>query len=215
MTAEKFVNAVMKKVKCGKTKKREIKQQLLSDISLAVERGETFHEIMARMGSVQEMADEFNDNFSEEERKKYTRQKRIKIVLVLAGILLFLAAAVYWMLPKSAEIGDSGVFQQMTVEERIKEIIGQLDGNDYDALQKNAIEEMKPYLTDEMMGASKKQIAEDWGDCKSFGTVYMAEVSQKGVHMAVGEVTVAYENVSVTYRISLDEHMKLAGLYMR
>ena len=45
--------------------------------------------------------------------------------------------------------------------------------------------------------------------------VYMAEVIQGGRHFAVGEMTVTYENVSATYRLTYDENMRLAGLYVR
>lgn len=43
----------------------------------------------------------------------------------------------------------------------------------------------------------------------------MVEMAQGNQHFAVGEVTVAYENVSVTYRLTYDEDMLLAGLYVR
>lgn len=215
MTAEKYVNAIIKKVKCGKEKRQEIKEQLLSDISIALEQGETLEEIMNHMGSVQEMAAEFNENLSKEEQKKYSKSKCMKTVAVVAGILILIVAAVYWFLPKGAEIGASGKFEQNIVEEQIKAVVQELNEKDYEALQKNAIEEMKPYLTAETLETAKKQTAADWGEFKSFGTVYMAEISQMGKHSVVGEVTVTYENASVTFRISFDEDMKLAGLYMR
>lgn len=215
MTAEKYVNAIIKKVKCGKEKRREIKEQLLSDITIALEQGDTLEEIMKNMGSVQEIAAEFNENLSFEEHKRYVKSRRIKIVSGVAAALVVVAAAVYWFLPKGAEIGTSGKFEQAVVEERIKAVVQELNEKDYEALQENAIELMKPYLTEETMEAAKKQTAADWGEFKSFGTVYMAEISQMGKQSVVGEVTATYENASVTFRISFDEDMKLAGLYMR
>ncbi len=41
------------------------------------------------------------------------------------------------------------------------------------------------------------------------------EVLQRGKYFAVCQVTVTYENTSVTYTISFDESMKIAGLYMK
>lgn len=215
MTAEKYVNAIIKKVKCGKEKRQEIKEQLLSDISIALEQGETLEEIINHMGSVQEMAAEFNENLSGEEHRKYSKSRCMKIIAAVAGILIIVIAAGYWFLPKGAEIGASGKFEQTVVEEQIKSVVQKLNEKDYKALQENAIEEMKPYLTAETMEAAKKQTAADWGECKSFGTIYMAEISQMGKHSVVGEVTVTYENASITFRITLDEDMKLAGIYMR
>ena len=43
----------------------------------------------------------------------------------------------------------------------------------------------------------------------------MTEIVQGNTHMAVGEITVVYENITVTYRLSYDEEMRLAGLYVR
>ncbi len=44
---------------------------------------------------------------------------------------------------------------------------------------------------------------------------YISEVSQINQHYVIGQVTAAYENVSITYTITLDEDMKWAGLYMK
>lgn len=215
MTAEKYVNEIVKRVKCGKEKRREMKQQLLSDISIALEQGKSLEDVIKEMGSVQEVASEFNENLSEADHKKYSANKRAKIIAAVVCILVLVIAVVYWLLPKGAEIGTSGVFDQETVEEQIKEVIQELNEQNYEALQERATEEMKPYLTAETMEEAKKQTATDWGECKSFGTMYMAEISQMGKQSVVGEVTVTYENASVTFRISFDEDMKLAGVYMR
>ena len=61
----------------------------------------------------------------------------------------------------------------------------------------------------------RKTLSDDWGERKKFGAVYMAEVIQGNKHLAVGEMTVTYENVSVTYRLSYDEDLRLAGIYVR
>ena len=43
----------------------------------------------------------------------------------------------------------------------------------------------------------------------------MSEIRQRGQRYAVVQVAVMYENVEVTYTITFDENMKLAGLYMK
>ena len=43
----------------------------------------------------------------------------------------------------------------------------------------------------------------------------MTEFIQMRKHLAIGEITVTYENISVTYRLSYDRDMKLAGIYIR
>ena len=71
------------------------------------------------------------------------------------------------------------------------------------------------YNREEAMAEVKKQISDDWGERQQFGTVYMSEIEQKNQHFAVGEIMVVYENVSVVYRLTYDEEMRLAGLYIR
>ena len=43
----------------------------------------------------------------------------------------------------------------------------------------------------------------------------MVELVQGNTHLAVGEITVTYENVSATYRLTYDKDMRLAGIYVR
>ena len=61
----------------------------------------------------------------------------------------------------------------------------------------------------------KQILEEDWGERGQFGTAYIAELSQGNEHYAVGEIMVAYEKVNVTYRLTFDQDMRLAGLYVR
>ena len=51
MSAEKYVDSVVRKVRCGREKKKEIRQQLLSDITAAREEGESLESIIGRIGS--------------------------------------------------------------------------------------------------------------------------------------------------------------------
>lgn len=215
MNAEQYVNAVAKKVKCGKDRKNEIKKQLMADIETRMDQGEQPEEIISRMGTVQEMADGFNETVPVSERKRYARNKALKILLSVCAVLILLIAAAYWMFPKGTEIENSDYFDKDQVETAMKETVELFDTGDSASLLENAILEMEPYLTPEAIAEIKKQISEDWGERQQFGTVYMSEVEQKNTHFAVGEIMVTYENVSVVYRLTYDEEMRLAGLYIR
>ena len=61
----------------------------------------------------------------------------------------------------------------------------------------------------------KNDLSEDWGARRQFGAAYIAELEQQNAHFAVGEITVTYDNISVTYRLTFDSNMRLAGLYVR
>ncbi len=100
MTAEAYVNKIVKKIKCSGKRRREIKRQLLSDISSELAGGEKLEAIVGRMGEPREAAAEFNQNMPETERKAYSRNKVIKVLAVIAVVIAAAACILYWMLPK-------------------------------------------------------------------------------------------------------------------
>lgn len=215
MTIEKYVNKIIRKMKCSRSRCLEIRQQLLSDIGAARENGESPADIMRRMGSADEVAREFNQNMPAGERKVYRRNKILKIVITVAVIIAVAAGIIYRMLPKGVEMGTSGVFEQNTVTEQAEWVIEKLDENDFDVLIEASDAAMQQVLTQETIDDARASIGDDWGDFRSYGQTYMSELKQNGKTFAAVQMTVAYENVSVTYTILFDEDMKLSGLYMK
>ena len=215
MDAKKYVNAIVRKTRCDGKKKKDIKKQLLTDIHMRMKQGERLEEIISQMGAVKEIADSFNENISLEEQKRYVRNKVMKIAISIIAVLIFLISFVYWMFPKSFDIEQSKYFNKDQVETSMKETIELLDAGDYIALQEKVTPKMQTLLNAETMDDVKGALSDDWGERKMFGAVYMVELIQGSGHFAVGEITVTYENVSVTYRLTYDEDMRLSGIYVR
>ena len=210
-----YIKEVMKKIRCGGAKKKEIKKQLETDIAMRLEQGASLEEVLEEMGSAKEFAEGFNENLSAEEKRKYRLAKTGKAVLAIIVVLVVIVAGISRMLPKTIAIEDSQYFDKAKVESSMLETISLLDADDYEALQNNAIPAMASTLNKETIIPIKEQLAENFGEPVSYGTAYIVELVQNHTHYAVGEITVAYENVSVTYRLTYDEQMRLAGLYMR
>ena len=215
MGERQYVNAIARKIKCNGKKKKEIKKQLLMDIHMRMDQGEQLEEIISQMGTTKEIADGFNENISLKEQKRYARNKVLKIVIPIIVVLVFLILFVYWMFPKSFDIEQSKYFNREQVETAMKETIELLDAGDYIVLQESAIPQMQPLLNAETMDSVKGVLSDDWGERKQFGAVYMVELIQGNRHFAVGEITVTYENVSATYRLTYDKDMRLSGIYVR
>lgn len=215
MTAEKYVNNITKKIKCSKKKRIEIKQQLLSDISAELENGEVLENVLKRIGSVEEVAKEFNQNLSEAEERAYKKQKKITILSGAAFIIIVVIAAVYWFFPKVASLEEGGSFEKAVVEEQVKTVIQELDENQFETLRGHAIEQIQELLVEDTFIPIKEQLGEDWGERQSIGTIYMAEVKQQGQLFVVAQVVVGYKNINVTYTITFDKDMNLAGLYIK
>lgn len=215
MTAEAYVKQIVKKVKCGKKRRLDIEKQLLYEIKERTETGENLQDILSEMGTVEEIAAGFNENISEADRRKYRRNTWVKILVSIVATLLALAAVVVWYLPKVNDIESSGIFVKADVEQKLVEVITLLDEDDYESLQAVSTSQMAKVLTKDYMSAAKQQLSERFGERISVGTIYMQGIHQMGQNLAVSQVTVTYENVSIVYTITFDEDMKLAGLYMR
>ncbi len=219
MKAETYVDKIVKQIQCSKSKKEEIRKQLLGDIRERVAAGESEEAVIAQMGTVEELAQEFNESFSAKERKRSRKSRSTKMIiitiLVIIGLFAIATALLYWMLPKGTDISESSTFVKEQVEARVEEVINLLDDGAYDTLAENATEQMAGVLNDEDMDAAKQLVGDDWGARVELGTIYMQEVEQQGVHYVITQVAASYENVTVTYTITFDENMKLAGIYMK
>ena len=209
----KYVKSIVKKLRCSGTKKQEIKKWLESDISAAIEGGESMESIRERMGTPENAAKEFNDNFPPEELRAAGRSKKVKIAAVIVLVLAVLALFVYWLLPKvSTEIIH---FDEEKVKERVTLIIDLLDADDYEEIKKYSIDAMKTDGVEKSIREIKALFGSDWGKRESFGAMYMVEFTQMGQRMVTVQVNASYENTSVTYTITLDKDLQLGGLYMK
>lgn len=215
MQQEEYIKSVVRKLQCSGQKKEEIEKELASDIQTALANGESWEEIENRMGTSDQLAKEFNENLTPEELAGRKRKQGLLIAGIIVGILVLLGAGVFWILPKSYELEESGIFQEAVVLEQTEEIIALLDMEDYAGLEECAIEKMKPFMQENVIVEAKATLGEELGENQGITSSYMAEVRQAGQRTAVIQATVQYENRSVTYTISYDEDMRLAGLYMK
>lgn len=216
MTAKQYVNGIVKQIKCGDAKKREIRRKLQADVEVKLSQGNSLEDIISQMGTMDEITADFNENISAGEQKKYARNKAIRMAVLIVLLLAVISALTYWKMPKGIEIEKSKYFNASQVEEAMKKTVEQLDAGEFEDLKKNSISEMTPFLNYEEWEKAKDTIMEEsWGERTQFGPVYLAEVAQGNTHCVVGEITVTYENVSVTYRITYDQDMRLSGLYVR
>lgn len=215
MSPEKYVKQVTHKVVCSKRKKRDIEKQLLVEITERMQAGEGVDDILSSMGSVEEIAEGFNESISEAEKKACKRQKLYKILIVVVLLIVIAGIFIRWSMPKTNDVRESQIFNESEVEQKLTEVIDLLDKDDYDTLQEMSIDQLKSVLTKTTMDSAKEDLSTDWGKRTALGNIYSQEVTQKGQHYVICQVNASYENVSVTYTITFDEDMKLAGLYLK
>lgn len=215
MTAERYVREVGKLLKCRTSKKREIKSQLLSEINNAVADGEALEDVLKRMGIPWDYANRYNDHFDKAERKAAKRERSVKtwgIALIIIAIILFV---VYWNLPRWSDISESTVFSGEQVKAEAEEIIRLYSDNDFQAVTARMNDDMKQVLNAATLQYTKSQLNEDFGELYAFGNMYASEAKQNGKFYAMVQVSVSYSNTSVTYTVTFDADMKLAGFYVK
>lgn len=206
---KKYINQIIRKLKCSKKRREEIKRQLLSEME------ESSQDAMQNLGNPAEIAAEFNESFSEEEKKAYKKEKWIKIAVLILLIIIVAAGIIWWMLPKQSWLKDSKIFEEDKVADQAELVVEYFDADDYEALKAISDDNMKTFFDTQDLKSDKALIAENWGEQESIGNVYMLEMTQRGRKSAVVQMHVQYENVTVMYTIFFNRDMELEGLWMQ
>jgi len=212
---KEYINQVVRKLKCSKKKRDEIKKQLLSDFVAELENGEKEQDIIKRMGKPTEIAEEFNSSFSDEEKKRYKKEKRTKRIGIIFIILVVVAGSIWWVLPKQKWIEDSEIYDKDTVLYQTEFVLECLEADNYEALKDISDETMATLLEGDDIIEAKSQIGMDWGERQSIGNTYVVEATQMGIKSAIVQMHVVYENESVMYTIFFNPDMELTGLWMQ
>lgn len=215
MTAEQYVKEVGKLLKCRTSKKKEIKSQLLADINSAAAKGEDVEDVLKRMGIPWDYANRYNDNFDKAEKKAAKRERTLKIWGIVLLVIAALIMVIYWKLPKWSDISESTVFSEELVKAQAEEIIRLYSDDKFQEVTERMNDDMKEVLNAATLQYTKSQMKEEFGELLAFGNMYASEARQNGRLYAMVQVSVSYSNMSVTYTITFDEDMMLAGFYMK
>lgn len=206
---KKYINQIIRKLKCSKKRREEIKRQLISEMD------EGLKDSVQSPGNPVEIAEEFNNSFSEEEKKVYKKEKWMKIVGLVLVLFIVLAGIIWWIIPKQIWLEDSKVFDVNAVEAQAEAVVDYFGKDDYESLKEISDDKMREFLNTHDLESDKVLIGEDWGEQESVGKVYMVELTQRGRKSAVVQMHVQYENANVLYTISFNRDMELQGFWMQ
>lgn len=152
-------------------------------------------------------------------RERLNKQLSWRVVLLIIAIMVVVVFLIFTMSNRQIRTQelttDDADFQKAVVEEQIETLITALNEEDYAYAQSISTEKLKPYMEKEEYEKAKTQVSDDWGDFVSMGTIYTGKATQKGKVYAVGQVAVSYENVAVTYNITFNDSMQLAGFFFK
>ncbi|MFR7592384.1 MAG: DUF3887 domain-containing protein [Longibaculum sp.] len=213
MNKEQYMKLVMKKLGCTKKEKEKIKVDLNNDIDMALKNGETFEDIMKRMGTPEEVAQEFNDNLGVVYKKSH-KKLIIGIIVGIVAVIIAIVLYIQSLIPDIDPLGTSGLYQESEVHQWNVEAIGYLNQNDYDSLRQMTSPHLRDQLDDQIIIKAKNDLGE-LGHFEKITSEQSAEAKQKGELLVVSEVVALYEKRSVTYTISFNESGQLVGIYMK
>lgn len=213
MNKEQYIKLVMKKLGCTKKEKEKIKVDLNNDIEMALKNGETFEDIMKRMGTPEELAQEFNDNLGVVYKKSH---KKLIIGIIIGVVAVIIAVILYiqTLIPDINPLGTSGLYRESEVHQWNVEAIDYLNQNEYDSLRRMTSPDLQNQLDDQVIEKAKNDLGE-LGKFEKVTSEQSAEAKQNGELLVVSEVVALYEKRSVTYTISFNESGELVGIYMK
>lgn len=213
MNKTQYVRQVIYHLNCSRFEKERIRQDLLSDIDVALEAGETWQDILHRLGPAKQMAKEMSENMGLPCERSH-RNLIIGIISgVVGGIIVLLVLGYLWT-PRQVSLKDSSYFDENTVYQQAQTVVEDLNNADFNAIYELSNAKLKKAL-------SVQQLKENWekmdvGSFQEISRYYATEMdSLIQQDYAVCEVLAVYSQHTVTFTISFDTDMKLAGLYMK
>lgn len=212
MNKEAYMKQVMRHLNCQKNKKREIKKELDADIEAALFNKESWEDIQKRLGSPEQLANEFNENLGFVKKKRHFVV--IGVIIVIVGLLIGGYFYIRSLIPVTNELGTSGLYEQSVLEEKASQVIELLNAKDFVQLQNLSDSLLAKEISEQKMNAAIEQLGE-LGDYQKITNRLFVEVTQKDATIAVGEMTALYAQRTVTYTISFNQDMQLVGLYMK
>lgn len=213
MNKERYLKVFRKELLCDKNKAKEICEDLMADIQVAKDNGESWEAVQLRLGSPKMLALEFNDNLEIQPKKS-----KFKLLFVVIALVIGLCVLAFFYLksfiPETHSLGTSGYFKQSEIEEKTSEVIDAIGQRDYQLIIEMSNSKMKSVLTQRQFDEAIDGLGELGTFEKITHQIYV-ELTQNEKVNATGEIVANYKKRSVTYTISFDQEMKLSGLYMK
>lgn len=208
MNEKEYVKKVLKRIPLQKNDKTRLEEDLLQDILSAMEDGESWENIQKRMGTPEQVAQEYCMQIG------CSMKKRRKWPWILLGIIIVAAVGIWVLIPKNYPLQSSKYFDEKEVETWNKAVVENISNKNIDKILSNSSEAFRNEVSeDELL-----TYFEDMNTGKFVRISQIESVENRSLlqgTFAVSEVTAQYDNRSVIYLISFDTDGKLAGLYMR
>ena len=105
----------------------------------------------------------------------------------------------------------SDAYNEDEVKAAAEEVINELNDKNYDGILEDSSDELKISLPDNKLQETWEGFSKDIGKFNSISNMTLAE--KNGYAVAI--TNVKYDNKKVTFTLSFNKEMKLAGIYMK
>jgi hypothetical protein len=108
-------------------------------------------------------------------------------------------------------------FDETEVTDRAKEIVGLLNAQDFEAVNKETREDVRELLPADELEKALGKLISDLGAFTEYKTVVTTGTKDQksGEEYAVVILVCSYANGSATYTVSMDKNLEIVGLYMK
>ncbi len=211
-----YIRSFSKALPLPGDKRAQVVKEVRALIREKEEGGEAWTEIVAGLGSPQELAKAYGEQASPEDRRRAAAQRRWSVAAYVLAALALVAALGYWGMPKTYSPGKSGYFSSAELGQKSRQVVEWLEQGDFASLQGLYDERMAAVFNADVWARARGQVLTEEQRLEDFGREAMAEVLQSGKWWGIVELEAAYTGgKTVVYRLSFDVQGRLGGLYLR
>ena len=140
------------------------------------------------------------------------KSNRSQITLIVFVIVAAVVIFIYWLCPKTRDVSVAEKEKSLAQAE---EVIQLLNEDQYDKITDLMDAKLQSALSPSELQKAKQKLCADYGTFDKYGKTYVSKLEQRSKRYYVVQETVVYSKTTVTYTITFDSKMKLAGLYMK
>ncbi|MCD2500690.1 DUF3887 domain-containing protein [Clostridium sp. NSJ-145] len=129
-------------------------------------------------------------------------KKFIKVLSIILCLFMFVSCS-------AGKLSDA--YNEDEVKAAAEEVINELNDKNYDGILEDSSDELKISLPDNKLQETWEGFSKDIGKFNSISNMTLAE--KNGYAVAI--TNVKYDNKKVTFTLSFNKEMKLAGIYMK
>lgn len=224
MNQQTYIKKAARKLHCNKEKKNDFTKQLASDITSAIESGESWEAVQKRLGTPMEIASEMNESLGEADIAHQTKTKLVLFIclaIVVIAILIGIFIAFLGSGKKSkSSVGSEDTATNETLSDQAaislsEEVITQFNQDNYNGIILRGDTQVKKILTADVLQQSKEQVMPNAGAFEQIESSTTIRTTENGLSYTTVQTKVRYAKQTIIFTISWNDKKQLCGFYLK